>query len=141
MEWIEKTFDLYQSYEHIITTNSYKFFSFILVSIIWVSLIGIVTPVLLFSALSFGYFGIIISLFSLIISSLINFFIATKTKNLISKFKYKKPLVSSNPLLVYTIFRLLPGVPYLIKNFSVVLFKLNLKTFYWQLYYQIHLKY
>ena len=131
MELIEKVLDLYQSYEHIININFYKFFfSFILISIIWVSLIGIVTPVLLFSALSFGYFGIIISLFSLIISSLINFFIATKTKNLISKFKYKKPLVSSNPLLVYIIFRLLPGVPYLVKNYSVVFFKLNLKKFF-----------
>jgi uncharacterized membrane protein YdjX (TVP38/TMEM64 family) len=93
-------------------------------------LIGIVTPVLLFSALSFGYFGIFISLFTLIISSLINFFIATKTKNLIPKFKYKKPLISSDPLIIYIIFRLLPGVPYLMKNFSVILFKLNLKNFF-----------
>ena len=51
MELIEKVLDLYQSYEHIININFYKFFfSFILISIIWVSLIGIVTPVLLFSA-------------------------------------------------------------------------------------------
>ena len=60
MELIEKVLDLYQSYEYIINTNFYKFFfSFVLISIIWVTLIGIVTPVLLFSALSFGYFGII----------------------------------------------------------------------------------
>ena len=74
--------------------------------------------------------GAFISLFTLVISSLLNFFIATRAKSLISKFKYKKPLISNNPFLIYIIFRFLPGVPYLIKNFSVVLFKLNLKKFF-----------
>ena len=64
------------------------------------------------------------------ISSLINFFLATRAKSLISKLKYKKPLISDNPLILYIIFRFLPGIPYLIKNFSVVLFKLNLKKFF-----------
>ena len=49
---------------------------------------------------------------------------------MISKVKYKRPLISDNPIIVYIIFRFLPGVPYLIKNFSVVLFKLNLKKFF-----------
>ncbi len=131
MEIIDKILNLYLSFEYLLDTHFYKFSIFyILISIIWISLIGIVTPVLLISALAFGYSGAFISLFALVISSLINFFIARKTKRLISKFRYKKPLISNNPLIVYIIFRFLPGVPFLIKNFSVVLFKLNLKKFF-----------
>ena len=131
MEIIDKILNLYLSFAYLLDIHFYKFSIFyILISIIWISLIGIVTPVLLISALAFGYSGVFISLFTLVISSLINFFIATRTKIIISKFKYKKPLISNNPFLIYIIFRLLPGVPYLIKNFSVVLFKLNLKKFF-----------
>ena len=130
-EIVDKILNLYLSLEYLVDLHFYKFsFSFVLVSIFWVSLVGIVTPVLLISTLIFGYFGICISLFTLVISSLINFFLAKRAKNLISKFKYKKPLISNNPFLIYIIFRFLPGVPYLIKNFSVVLFKLNLKKFF-----------
>ena len=131
LEIIDKILNLYLSLEYLVNLHFYKFsFSFVLASIFWVSLVGIVTPVLLISALTFGYFGIFVSLFTLVISSLINFFLATRAKGLIPKFKYKKPLISNNPLIVYIIFRFLPGVPYLIKNFSVVLFKLNLKKFF-----------
>ena len=131
MEIIDKILNLYVSFKYLLDIHFYKFFfSYIIISIIWISLIGIVTPVLLISALAFGYYGAFISLFTLVISSLINFFIATRVKSLISKFKFKKPLISNNPLFIYIIFRLLPGVPYLIKNFSVVLFKLNLKKFF-----------
>ena len=130
MEIIDKILNLYLSFEYLLDIHFYKFSIFyILISIIWISLIGIVTPVLLISALAFGYSGAFISLFALVISSLINFFIARRAKSLISKFRYKKPLISNNSLIVYIIFRFLPGVPYLIKNISVVLFKLNLKKF------------
>ena len=131
LEIIDKILNLYLSLEHLVNLHFYKFsFAFVFVSIFWVSFIGIVTPVILISTLTFGYFGAFISLFTLIISSLINFFLATKAKSLISKLKYKKTLISDNPLILYIIFRFLPGVPYLIKNFSVVLFKLNLKKFF-----------
>ncbi len=130
-EIIDKILNLYLSLEYLVNLHFYKFsFSFVLVSIFWLSLVGIVTPVLLISTLAFGYFGVFFSLFTLVISSIINFFLATRTKSLIPKFKYKKPLISNNPLIVYIIFRFLPGVPYIIKNFSVVLFKLNLKKFF-----------
>ncbi len=131
MELIDKILNLYMSFEYLVEIHFYKFsFTYIIISIIWISLIGIVTPVLFISALAFGYSGAFISLFTLIISSLLNFFIATRAKSLISQFKLKKPLISNNPFLIYIIFRFLPGVPYLIKNFSVVLFKLNLKKFF-----------
>ena len=131
MEIIDKILNLYLSFEYLLDIHFYKFSIFyILISIIWISLIGIVTPVLLISALAFGYSGAFISLFALVISSLINFFVARRAKNLISKFGYKKTLISNNSLIIYIIFRFLPGVPYLIKNVSVVLFKLNLKKFF-----------
>lgn len=131
LDIIDKILNLYLSLEHLVNLHFYKFsFAFVLASIFWVSFIGIVTPVILISTLTFGYFGVFISLFTLMISSLINFFLATRAKSLISKLKYKKPLISDNPLILYIIFRFLPGIPYLIKNFSVVLFKLNLKKFF-----------
>ena len=131
LDIIDKILNLYLSLEHLVNLHFYKFsFAFVLASIFWVSFIGIVTPVILISALTFGYFGVFISLFTLMISSLINFFLATRAKSLISKLKYKKPLISDNSLILYIIFRFLPGIPYLIKNFSVVLFKLNLKKFF-----------
>ena len=130
-EIVDKILNLYLSLEHLVDLHFYKFsFSFVLVSVFWVSLVGIVTPVLLISTLIFGYFGICISLFTLVIGSLINFLLAKRAKSLISKFKYKKPLISDNPLIIYIIFRFLPVVPYLIKNFSVVLFRLNIKKFF-----------
>jgi len=131
MEIIDKILNLYLSFEYLLDVHFYKFsFFYIIISIIWISLIGIVTPVLLISALAFGYYGAFISLFTLVVSSLINFFIAVRAKSLISKFKFKKPFISNNPFFIYIIFRFLPGVPYLIKNFSVVFFKLNLKKFF-----------
>ena len=131
MELVEKIFNFYLSFEDLINTHFYQFaIIFILISILWISLVGIVTPVLLISAIAFGYFGIPISLLSLVLGSIINFFMATKTKNIINKLKKMKPIFSDNPFLIYIIFRLIPGIPYLVKNFSVVLFKLNLKSFF-----------
>ena len=62
MEIIDKILNLYLSFEYLLDTHFYKFSIFyILISIIWISLIGIVTPVLLISALAFGYSGAFIS--------------------------------------------------------------------------------
>ena len=130
MELIEKILNLYLSFADTVNIHFYKFtIAFVFISIFWISFIGIVTPVLLISALAFGYYGIIISLFSLVLGSLISFFIAIKTKGIIKKLQQKKPIVSKDPFILYIIFRLIPGVPFLIKNLSVIFFKLNLKSF------------
>ena len=131
MALVEEIFNFYLSFEDLINTHFYQFtIIFIMISTLWISLVGIVTPVLLISAITFGYFGIPISLLSIVLGSIINFFIATKTKMVIKRLKNIKPIFSDNPFLIYIIFRLVPGVPYLVKNFSVVLFKLNLKSFF-----------
>ena len=135
MELVEKIFNFYLSFESLINTHFYQFtIIFTLISILWISLVGIVTPVLLISAIAFGYYGIPISLLSLVLGSIINFFMATKTKNIINKLKKMKPIFSDNPFfLIYIIFRLIPGIPYLAKNFSVIFFKLNLRSFLYRL--------
>ena len=131
MGLVEKIFNFYLSFADIINTHLYQFsIIFILISILWISLVGIVTPVLLISALSFGYFGILVSLFSLVLGSIINFIMASKTKNIFKKLEKREPIFSDNPIWVYIIFRLMPGIPYLIKNFSVIFFKLNLRSFF-----------
>ena len=125
MELVEKIFNFYLSFEDIINTHLYQFsIIFILISILWISLVGIVTPVLLISALSFGYFGILVSLFSLVLGSIINFIMASKTKNIFKKLEKREPIFSDNPIWVYIIFRLILKIPYLIKTFQ--LFFLNL---------------
>ena len=131
MELIEKILNLYLSLSDTVNLHFYKFsIAFTLISILWISLIGIVTPVLFISVLAFGYYGIIVSLLSLVLGSIINFFVATKTKSAIKKIQHKKPFFSEDPFLIFIIFRLIPGIPYLIKNLSVIFFKLNLKKFF-----------
>ena len=86
MEFIEKILNFYLSYADIIDANFYKFaIIFVFLSIFWISLIGIVTPVLLISVLSFGYYGIITSLLSLVLGSIINFYMASKTRGTIDR--------------------------------------------------------
>ena len=131
MGLVEKILNFYLSFADFVNAHFYEFsIIFTLISILWISLVGIVTPVLIISALAFGYFGILVSTLSLLLGSIINFFIATKTKNILQKLKIKKPIFSGNPLIIYIIFRLVPGIPYLLKNFSVIFFKLNLRSFF-----------
>ena len=136
MEYIEKILNLYLSFADTINNHFYQFLIFFyLVSIIWVSLIGIVTPVLFISALTFGYYGIFVSLLVLMVSSIMNFFMASKTRSVIKKFQFNEPFFSKDPFIVFLIFRLIPGIPYLIKNLSVVFFKLSLKFFFSSYYF------
>ena len=131
MGFVEKILNFYLSFTDLVNAHFYEFsIIFTLISILWISLVGIVTPVLIISALAFGYFGILVSTLSLVLGSIINFFIASKTKNILQKLKIRKPIFSDNPLIIYIIFRLIPGIPYLLKNFSVIFFKLNLRSFF-----------
>ena len=131
MELIEKILNLYLSFADVVSANLLEFsILFIFVSTIWISLIGIVSPVLLISALAFGYYGIVVSLLLIIFGSIISFFIATKTSVMLRKLRKKNPFFSNDPFIIYIILRLIPGIPYLVKNFSVIFFKLNLKNFF-----------
>ena len=130
MELIEKILNFYLSFKDTINLNLYTFaLVFTFISVIWISTIGIVTPILLISALAFGYYGIFISLVSLLFGSIINFLLARKTKSMLKKIKNKQPIFNNEPFISYIIFRLIPGIPYLVKNLSAVFFKLNFKNF------------
>ena len=90
MELIEKILNLYLSFADVVSANLLEFsILFIFVSTIWISLIGIVSPVLLISALAFGYYGIVVSLLLIIFGSIISFFIATKTSVMLRKLRKK----------------------------------------------------
>ena len=131
VEFLDKILGLYFSFEYILNDNFYKFIiGFVIISTIWVSLIGIITPILLVSALAFGYYGIIVSLFVLILGSITSYIIAKKSTRIIVRNKKLKQNNFRDPLLTYVIFRLAPGIPYIVKNLSVVFFKLNLKRFF-----------
>ena len=131
MELIEKILNLYLSFADVVSAHLLKFsVIFIFVFTIWISFIGIVTPVLLISTLAFGYYGMIVSLLSVIFGSIISFFIVTKTKYMLKKLRNKKPFFTNDPFIIYIILRLIPGIPFLVKNFSIIFFKLNLKSFF-----------
>ena len=131
MELIEKILNLYLSFSDVVSAHLLKFsVIFIFVFTIWISFIGIVTPVLLISTLAFGYYGMIVSLLSVIFGSIISFFIVTKTKYMLKKLRNKKPFFTNDPFIIYIILRLIPGIPFLVKNFSIIFFKLNLKSFF-----------
>jgi uncharacterized membrane protein YdjX (TVP38/TMEM64 family) len=131
MELIEKILNLYLSFADVVNAQLLKFsVIFIFVFTIWISFIGIVTPILLISTLAFGYYGIIVSLLSVIFGSIISFFLATKTKYMLKKLRNKKPFFTNDPFIIYIILRLIPGIPFLVKNFSIIFFKLNLKSFF-----------
>ena len=130
MELIEKILNLYLSFTNIVNSHFYEFsIAFTLISILWVAIVGIVTPVLIISVIAFGYYGIIVAFLSIVLASMINFFMVTKTKSVIKKIKKKKPIISKEPFLMFIIYRMIPGIPYLIKNLSVIFFKLNFKKF------------
>ena len=57
-------------------------------------------------------------------------FYGDKNQKCNKKIQHKKPFFSEDPFLIFIIFRLIPGIPYLIKNLSVIFFKLNLKKFF-----------
>ena len=107
--------------------------TYIIISILWICLLGIVTPMLVISTILFGYTGCILSIISFTIGSIIsyefakNFRESIKIKSMnkyLSKLKIKK-----NAFFLFIIFRFIPGIPFMIKNFSGVLFNLNNKKF------------
>ena len=71
------------------TLDNNKFISigfYLFTSIIWICFVGIVSPLLLISTLLFGYFGILLSIFSFILGSILTFVIANLFKNYLKKF-------------------------------------------------------
>ena len=115
--------------------NNNKFISislYLFSSTIWICFVGIVSPLLLISTLLFGYFGILLSIFSFILGSVLTFSIANLFKDYLKKVLVKSnklPDFNEKSIFLFTIFRLVPGMPFVIKNIFAIFFNLSYKQF------------
>ena len=127
--------DIHFQHEKLDILNNNKFISiglYLFSSTIWICFVGIVSPLLLISTLLFGYFGILLSIFSFILGSILTFIIANLFKDYLKKIliKSKKiPNFQEKSMFLFTIFRLIPGIPFVIKNIFAVFFNLSYRQF------------
>ena len=106
-------------------------------SIIWVFLMGFGTPLVIFSGFAFGtILGSILSIFSFTIGATLLYLFANHYfKDLVEKYlgtKYAsiKQNVNQNELSYFFSLRVIPGIPFPIKNLLPVLFNMKLKNFF-----------
>lgn len=109
--------------------NYFLFFLlFFLSSIIWIGFIGIATPILLISTFIYGYFGCIFSFLSILLGSILTFTLSKKFRSFITKVISKKK-IKKDQVFLYVVLRLIPGIPFIMKNILSIFFNLNLKNF------------
>ncbi|RZO92582.1 MAG: TVP38/TMEM64 family protein [alpha proteobacterium HIMB114] len=106
-------------------------------SIIWVFLMGFGTPLIIFAGFAFGtILGSILSIFSFTIGATLLYLFANHYfKDLVEKYlgtKYAsiKQNVNQNELSYFFSLRVIPGIPFPIKNLLPVLFNMKLKNFF-----------
>ena len=106
-------------------------------SIIWVFLMGFGTPLIIFAGFAFGtILGSILSIFSFTIGATLLYLFANHYfKDLVEKYlgtKYAsiKQNVNQNELSYFFSLRVIPGIPFPIKNLLPVLFDMKLKNFF-----------
>ena len=111
---------------------------FFFICIVWVLLLGFVSPLLLFSGFVFGkWWGVIIVLTSTTIGSTFLYILAgfffrdIIIKKLSTKFSRPKELFIKNDIIYFTLFRLAGGggVPYVIQNVLPVLFDMKIRNY------------
>ena len=120
----------YQNYKLYINENKFLFvIIYLLFSILWICLLGIMTPMLILSTLMFEYLAFFLSIISFSTGSTISYLLAKKFKKFISS-RFEKMIVKDNSFFLYIIFRFVPGVPYIIKNISGIFFKLQNREFF-----------
>ena len=106
-------------------------------SVIWVFLMGFGTPLVIFAGFAFGtILGSILSIFSFTIGATLLYLFANHYfKDLVEKYlgtKYAsiKQNVNQNELSYFFSLRVIPGIPFPIKNLLPVLFNMKLKNFF-----------
>jgi len=111
---------------------------FFIFSIVWVTLLGFVMPLLLFSGFVFGkWWGILIILTSATIGATLFYLLASYFfRNLIKqklapKFYKLREFFIKNDILYFTCFRFIGGggAPYAIQNILPILFDMTLKNY------------
>ena len=106
-------------------------------SIIWVFLMGFGTPLVIFAGFAFGtILGSILSIFSFTIGATLLYLFANHyfkylvEKYLCTKYASIKQNVNQNELSYFFSLRVIPGIPFPIKNLLPVLFNMKLKNFF-----------
>ena len=106
-------------------------------SIIWVFLMGFGTPLVIFAGFAFGtILGSILSILAFTIGATLLYFIANHYfKNIVEKYlgnKYSaiKNNVNENELTYFFSLRVIPGIPFPIKNLLPVLFNMKIRNFF-----------
>lgn len=106
-------------------------------SIIWVFLMGFGTPLVIFAGFAFGtILGSILSIFSFTIGATLLYLFANHYfKDLVEKYlgtKYAsiKQNVNQNELSYFFSLRVIPGIPFPIKNLLPVFFNMKIKNFF-----------
>ena len=105
---------------------------YLFLSTIWICVVGIVSPLLFISTLFFGYFGILLSVFSFILGSILAFSIANLFKDYLKKILVKSNKITNfkeKSMFLFTIFRVIPGMPFAIKNIFAIFFNLTYRQF------------
>jgi uncharacterized membrane protein YdjX (TVP38/TMEM64 family) len=110
---------------------------FFIFTILWVSLLGFGTPVILIGGFIFGkWLGTLLVALSLSAGALClylmgkYFFYDFLRKKLFNKFKKFETLFSKNHLLIMIIFRFVGFVPFFIANLLPVIFNINTKNYF-----------
>ena len=120
----------YQNYKLYIDDNRFLFvIIYLFFSILWICLLGIMTPMLILSTLMFEYLAFFLSIISFSTGSTISYLIAKRFKKFIGN-SFEKITVKNNSFFLYIIFRFIPGVPYIIKNVTGIFFKLQNREFF-----------
>ena len=125
----ELLFGYYEDLKFKVDQNRWLYIlAYFFISILWICLVGIVSPMLIISTLFFGYASCIVSIVSFTIGSTISFVFVKNLKGSID-FNLSKFNVKNNAFFLFIIFRFIPGIPFMIKNFSGVFFNLNTRQF------------
>tara|TARA_B100000035_G_scaffold298951_1_gene293179 strand:+ start:536 stop:1234 length:699 start_codon:yes stop_codon:yes gene_type:complete len=123
--------NFYKKYQYFVSSNYlFSVLVFIITSILLVAFIGAFIPVLLLSVITFQYYGILYVSIAILIGSVVSYSLAKIFDFEILKSIKKKLEIKEHSFYLYLAIRLAPGLPFLFKNFSGVLFNFDLKKFF-----------
>ena len=136
------TYKLIQSYTkyliNIKETNAILLsFGFMLITILWVFLLGFGSPILIISGFIFGkWLGLLLAVSSLSIGATVlyifgNYFFKDLIKEkLLNKFKNLESKFRENEFTFFLIYRFIGGIPFQIQNLLPVLFNIKIKNYF-----------
>ena len=111
--------------------------AYFIFSVIWVFLMGFGTPLVIFAGFAFGtILGSVLSIFSFTIGATFlycfanNYFGDLVEKYLGRKYSKLKNNINENELSYFFSLRIVPGIPFPIKNLLPVLFNMKVKNFF-----------